>query len=241
MKYLAAFFILTLFYFPSIAQDSTAQVIDKQITYQEIEKHLAVTEEIRFMSNGEKNAFLVSVENTSMKMVTKVWEKYMKDFKGKTKMNKKTKEYLSDNAKLTEMSANTIDIYARFGETGGSKVDCYVWFDLGGSYLNSKDNPEKAQSASNLLGEFARLVAKEEAKDILEAEEKALKSLEQELKKLGKEEESFLKKIADANELIAKMRSNLELNANSQAMKRDEIKAQGKQVDSAKDKVQSFN
>jgi vacuolar-type H+-ATPase subunit I/STV1 len=241
MKYLAAFFILALSYFPSIAQDSTIQVIPKQITDQKIEKHLAVSEEVRFMSKGEKNAFLVSIENTSMKMVTKVWEKYMKDFKGKTKMDKKTKEYFSDNSKLAEISANTVDIYARFGETGGSKIDCYVWYDLGGNYLNSKDNPEKAQSASNMLGEFARLVAKEEAKELLDAEEKVLKALEQDLKKLEKEQESFLKKIEDANELIAKMRSNLELNANSQSMKRDEIKSQGKQVDLAKDKVQSFN
>lgn len=204
-------------------------------------KELDVVEEVRFMSQGEQNAFTLQINRTSLKMVDGVWDKYIRQFKGKTKTNKKTKEIMTDDAKMPEMSANSVDIYARFGESAGNTITAYVWFDLGGMYLNSEANPEKAAYAKNILGEFSRLVYKEEAMVIVDAEEKKLKELNQDLKKLGKEKDSFEKKIADAEELIAKMKANIELNVQQQDDKKVEISDQERQVNKAKAVVQSYN
>lgn len=224
---------------PMIAQMDT--VVQQKMKPQTGE-NVVVDEQIRFMSQGDQNAFSAIMPNTTVKTVESVWDKYVKRFKGKkSSQDRKTKEYFIDDCKISDISSNTIDLYCRFGLSASNSVTMFAWFDLGGIYLNSGDNPEKAAVAKNLITEFARLVAKQEAMDALDIEEKTLKSLDQDLKKLEKEKESYEKKIADANDLIAKMKTNLEENRQLQKDKKVEIKVQEGAVDEAKKVVQKYN
>ena len=57
-----------------------------------------VLEENRTMTKGSANALVVNLPNTSYKEVNKLWSKYLKNFKGKIKYDRKAQEYFSDNA-----------------------------------------------------------------------------------------------------------------------------------------------
>ncbi len=199
-----------------------------------------VTEVQRFMSQGEQNAFTITIYGADLKSTSGYWDKFVKRFKGKTKTDKKTGEIFSDDCKLPEMSQNTVDVYARFTEQSSDEVNVFSWFDLGGAYLSNEDYPEKGAYASNILIEFARYVAKNQAEVMLTMEEKSLKDLERDLEKLERENMSFHKKIEEAKTQIAKMESNIQMNLEEQAAKKDEIETQKAVLNDAKAEVSKY-
>lgn len=77
-----------------------------------------ILEENRSMSKGNANALIVNLPNTSYKQVNKLWNKYLKNFKGKMKYNRKIDEYFSDNAEIKDMSENAVDIISKIYDNG---------------------------------------------------------------------------------------------------------------------------
>ena len=114
---------------------------------------LSVSAQISFnedtvkMSKGENNAFIMELPTDDSKMIKADWVKYMKGFKGKkTKLNKKTGEYFSDNANIKYLSDNTIDVFAK---VKGNTLT--VWYNLGGAYLNSEMHTDKINGVEKML------------------------------------------------------------------------------------------
>ena len=162
----------------------------------------------RSMSNGSQNSYTVMLASSSKKDMEKAWSKFMKEYKGKTKRDKKTDEYLTDNAEISSMSDNTVDVYCRLQDLG-NETQMTVWFDLGGAYVNADAHPEASSTAQNMLMSFAKTVDKKNVEELLKVEEKSQKKLEgemkkngKELKKLEKDIENYKKKIAEAEAKI---------------------------------------
>ncbi len=190
------------------------------------------------MSLGHNNAIMLELDYADASKVLEVFDKYVNDFKAKTKTKKG--ELFADNALIKSIAGNnTIDIYAR-AEKGMNKAVLTVWFDLGGAYLSSRSHPDKYLEAEKWLYEFAKIMVKKGIEDELKAEQKRLSELENDLKNLTREKEklernitSDEKSIKDMENKIAQTKQNIEkskqdiiTNLDQQRNKNDEIEKQ---------------
>jgi len=190
------------------------------------------------MSLGHNNAIMLELDYADANKVLEVFDKYVNDFKAKTKTKKG--ELFADNALIKSIAGNnTIDIYAR-AEKGMNKAVLTVWFDLGGAYLSSRSHPDKYLEAEKWLHEFAKLMVKKGIEDELKAEQKRLSELENDLKNLSREKERLErnitndeKSIKDMENKIAQTKQNIEkskqdiiTNLDQQRNKNDEIEKQ---------------
>lgn len=161
-----------------------------------------LTESVQSMSIGANNSLTLDLPMYDDKFVEKYWKDYLKDFKGKAKKVKRSTELFSDDAEISYMSNNSVDIYSQVKRAGdGSELT--VWFDLGGAFLNSDDHPEAYQGALTFFDGLQNLLKVENIKLELDEEEKNLKDLERELTKLEKLNEKYHKQIEDWKSKIA--------------------------------------
>ncbi len=161
-----------------------------------------LSESEQSMSIGANNALTLDLPMYDDKFVDKHWKDYLKDFKGRAKKVKRSDELFSDDAEISYMSNNTVDIYSLVKKSGdGSELT--VWFDLGGAFLNSDDHPEAYEGALTFFDGFQKLLNVENIKVELDDEEKNLKDLERELTKLEKLNEKYHKQIEDWKSKIA--------------------------------------
>lgn len=198
-----------------------------------------VEEDELAMSKGANNAITITLPGADAKKAATVWKAYSKSFKAKTKKTKGSDEWLSDDARLPDVSDNSVDIYASFDDSGDGSV-ATVWVDLGGAYLSSKEHNSGYGGAVTMLEEYAKEVGKSVAEDQLKMEEKALKTLSKDLDKLKKNNEAYHKKIDDAKKLIAEMESNIKQNLQDQEKKNGEIDTQTEVVKKAGERVREF-
>lgn len=194
-------------------------------------------EEMRANSEGTFNAIVMELPQTSADKVKDVWESFIKDYKGKTKYSKKDAEFFSDNAKVKEMSDNTIDIYAKIEDKKDKGSELMVWFNFGVTYLSQKEFPKQFDVAKKMLDKFSQKLTSDMLEDLLKAEEKTLKNLENELKDIEKSEEKRKKDIEDYKETIKKMEekikeaeSDIKTKVEEKGKKKSEIEDQKKKV-----------
>jgi hypothetical protein len=162
-----------------------------------------VTEETQSMSQGSANSLVVSWPKASEKIVAKNWKSYAKKFKGKLSYDKNQGEYFLDNAELKEMSENQVDVRAKISQNGDG-VQMIVWFNLGVTYLSSKDHAERYPAAETFLRKFDLMIYAELMKEQLKVEEKKKKLMNKELKKIEKAQEKEKKKIEKQQKTIEK-------------------------------------
>lgn len=199
-----------------------------------------IEETEKTMSKGTNAAFFIMIDGTSKGDLEKEWKDFTKDFKAKAKQDRKSKEWLADDAKISSLSDNAVDVYADIRYESKDVSSIYVWFDLGGAFVNSETHAEAATEAEKILQKFVVQVYKHQAEDVLKSEEKALSSLEKDLKKLEKDNQDYHKKIEEAKELIAKMEKNIETNVEDQKKKGVEIDTQKEVVKTAGEHVKDF-
>lgn len=200
-----------------------------------------ISESEQSMSQGVKNAFVLEMPNADEKVVEKTWKKYSKDFKGKTKKDRRSGEHFTDNAIIPSIGGNnSIDVYTKI-EKSGDNVLFTSWYDLGGAYLNSYEHGDEAAEAQKILLAFALDVAKEMTLIEIDNEEKKLKDLNNALKKLEKEKENYEKEIEQAKERIAKAEADIEQNGKDQENAKLLIEDQEKVLDKVKEKLSDLN
>ncbi len=202
------------------------------------QEQLRVMEAPKTMSEGINNSLVIDLWNVDAKTVEKEWKSYTRQFKGKTKREKKMKHWFTDDAKIKTISANTVDIYAWFEENKKNKVTTATfWFNLGGAYVSSQLDPAQYGAAVKFLLDFKNSLDLVEAEDELGLQEKLLKDLEKDLTNLEKDNKDYHKKIEDAQKLIAEMEQKIQKNLQDQESKKVEIDTQRKMVENAKKKV----
>ena len=197
--------------------------------------------ERKTMSEGVYEALVLQVPKLDAKAVGDLWENFTKDFYGaRTKYNRKTKEYFSDDADIAAIGkGNTIDIYTAV-EDKGDGAELSMWIDLGGAYLAASTHADRYLEAEKMLIRFGLEAAKESVRLEIKAQEKALSDLESDLKKLGSDKEGFERDIQKAQEAIARAEEELKANAKSQEDKAAEIKAQEELIEATKRKLKDL-
>ena len=186
------------------------------------------------MSQGVQRGLKVLIPETNKKQVTKSWEKLMKDYDAKTEKVKKEDDYRSLNASIPSISDRPLTAYAVFQETPEG-VYMNVFFDIGGSYLNSETNAEKLDAAKKILTSFAKNTTIAAIEDQIKDENKKLEKLEREQKTLEKNKIGYEKDIKQAKETIQKRQKDIIENAKAQEVK---LKAIGEQRTAA-EKIKS--
>ncbi len=166
-------------------------------------------ESTKAMSQGDKNALSVKLPDTEVKVVEKEWESFIKGYKAKLRKIKKSSEIFADDAKLENISSNTVDVYALVSPRG-EDTELSVWFDLGGVYLNSTSHPDQYNSAKVMLNEFLGKVSKTYIANLLNEEEKKMKDLENVLKDIDKSSANSVKDIEKYKEKISEAEANIE-------------------------------
>lgn len=192
------------------------------------------------MSQGTKNGLSLDIKNVTMKSVEKDWKKFIKDIKKEDdKYDKKSKEYWLIDAKMPTIGGdvNPIDVYIQFSENASNGVNMTAYFDLGGAYLNSKDQPDKAKEAIGWMKKFATQAEQSVMKDKLEDEEDKLKDVEKKLKKLIGNNEDLHKDIENYRAKIKKAESDIETNLKDQDATKKAIEDAKKMVEDAKKRV----
>jgi len=225
-----------LFAFILIASSTFAQTAEKKAI------NLPNIDELeKTMTQGNHNAFVINLDGIPKKDAEKEWKDFTKSIKAKSKQDRKTKLWLSDDAEISSISNNTVDMYADVRYESSTVSSVYVWFDLGGAYLSSATHSEEGVAAKKMLQNFTVSVYQNQAKDVLKQEENTLSDFEKDLKKLEKNNKEYHKKIEEAKELIAKMEKNIEVNIIDQEKKTGEITTQKETVKSASEYVKDFD
>lgn len=197
--------------------------------------------ERKTMSEGIYEATVIQIPGLDKKVVGDLWETFLKDFYGvRTKYNRKTKEYFSDDADIAAVGlGNTVDIYASVEDKGdGSELS--VWYDLGGAYMSVREHSERHLEAEKILLRFGLEAAKEQVRLEIKAQEKDLDGLQGDLKKLENDKDRLEREIEKAQEAIARAEKGLEENAQQQENKNAEIKAQEELIDTTKRKLKNL-
>jgi len=183
---------------------------------------------------GAKNPVLtVIIYEADESTVEKAWKSLMKDYDAKVTTKD---EIFADNAKITDMSTNTVDVYATT-ETKNSTVIFTVAFDLGGAFVSSSTHPDQYKVAEKLVKKFAVDISKEAVETKLEAEKKKQKELEKDLADLVKEKDKLTDAIADYNKKIAEAEKKIETNTTDQAAATKAVDAQTKVVETVQKKL----
>lgn len=187
-----------------------------------------ITEGKSYMSAGTYNSLAMILPEGSAEIAPKEWDKFLKKY-GKTKRDRKTDEYFTDDAEIKEMSDNTIDIYTKFS---GSKIT--VWFDLGGTYLSSTEHPQPYAFAEKILNDFELHLKILLVEEEIQAEEEALEELQEAQEKLVKDKEDLEEDIVEWKAKIAQAEADIKQNILDQAAKNTEIEKQKTVIEKVK-------
>jgi hypothetical protein len=201
----------------------------------------SVREGERVMSQGSKNSLTVDLMKISAKDAEKLWKDYAKQFKGDTKKDKKTDEWFTDNALIAAIGgANTIDMYAKFSESGDITT-LGLWIDLGGAYVDSKGFADKYAEAEKILQNFSLTVQREQTKKQLSDQQDDLKKMDKAEKKLEDKNADLLKDIENWKKKIAQAETDIQTNLKQQEEQKAKIDAQKKLVDEIAKKLNALN
>lgn len=220
---------------------STPSVFFAQMTAKGVESVSLVAESEKGMSQGSKNSLSVTLNKANAKFAEKIWKDFVKQYKGDYKRDKKNDEYFLDNAMVAGVGgANTVDMYMKFTESNDNTV-ATLWIDLGGAYVNSKEFKEKYDEAEKMMLNYALSVTREQTKEQLEDQQKALKKLESDQKSLEKKNTNLHSDIEDYKKKIAKAEEDIKTNVKQQEETKAKIEAQKKLVEDVQKKLNSLN
>lgn len=183
------------------------------------------------MSLGNNNGFILDLPEYDYKFATQVWKDYLKEFRGKTKRVKRSSELFTDDATISYMSSNSVDLYSKI-DRSGSGCALNIWFDLGGAFLDSENHGEAREGVDLFLNGYQKKLKVGQIKNELSGEQKELKSLEGKLAKLQSLNDRYHKEIENWKEKIAANEDKIKTNINDQS---DMENAIGSQKDKVKD------
>jgi DNA-binding helix-hairpin-helix protein with protein kinase domain len=197
------------------------------------QKDIKVEETNAKIADGNNNAYTMIIFEADDKNVEKAWKKLMKDYKAKVNMKK---EIFADDAEISELSSNTVDVYAIVEKTkdGDSKIT--VAFDLGGAFLSSSNHSSQSKAAKSILRKFGVSAAKDAVLEQIKEAEKELKKMEGDKEQLIKDNEDLHKKIEGWEKDIEKAKEDIKENEKAQEEKVKEIENQNALIKTIEEK-----
>ncbi|MFH0894421.1 MAG: hypothetical protein V2A54_08285 [Bacteroidota bacterium] len=195
-----------------------------------------VESEKKDIAGAKRDAFTVVIPEADQSTIEKSWRSLMKKYNGDVS----TKDgVFADNAKISEISENTTDVYART-EKLENGVKLIVVFDLGGAFLTSSMHPAQYKVAEKIIREFSIKAATEAVDDKLKEQEKKFREADENLKDLVKENEKLKSNIESYKKKIEEAEADLKKNGEDQVKAKSAVEAQQKVVDQWKDKKKSI-
>lgn len=195
-----------------------------------------LSEAARTKQGGTYNSFLFELPDVSKGEAEADWKKYMGKFKANPKFDKKAGLWVVNDATMSGLSKNTVDVYARIIEDTNpqKQTSIVVWFDLGGAYVNSQTHPIETDYCRSIMTDYAKKTSQHHAESVTKAEGKQLKDLESALKKLQKDQTEYYKEIEKAKALITEMEEAIKQNEIDQKTRETDIEAQKQTVSDAR-------
>ena len=173
-----------------------------------------IEEMMASMSLGDHNAIILHLPYEA-KFADNIWKDYLKTFKGKSKKVKRSDEVFTDDANISYISSNTVDIYSVI-QSDGDGSELKLWMDLGGGFVDSQNFPDAYEGVKVFLQGYEKQLNVENIKLELKNEESRLKDLERDLSKLERLNEKYHKEIEDWKAKIAENESLIEKNVMEQ-------------------------
>ena len=186
-----------------------------------------VIEKVLPMSAGDKSALEVDLKVDS-KTAEKIWKDYVKPY-GKVDWDRRNKEHVLFNKRISSISTDEISIINKFNNYGNQTKGAF-WIKKGDDYITSADNPEILRQAAEFLREYAFETERHAIRQEINDQEGDLKSLDKDLEKLQKEKENLLKDIEEAKQEIAKKEKEIVENTEKQEDKQKEIESQKEKI-----------
>lgn len=114
-----------------------------------------LTQEVtKAMSKGVQPGIQVFIPNVSEENIMNAIKEVTKSFKGKIRSLKHTDEFFIEGAIINEIAVSPIDLY-QIVEKGNKGYTYTAYFDVGGTFLDSSNNPDKFSYASDLVQRIA--------------------------------------------------------------------------------------
>jgi len=198
-----------------------------------------ISEDEKSMSMGVKNALVLQIPEAKQKFVKKLWKKYLKQFKGKTKRVKKADEMRTSGARIVEIGGSSeVDLVSRVSGTGGGDVELIMWVNMDGDeFLSSYNHPDRYTEAEKILMRFGLEVTREKIKIELKDEENRLKKYNKDHKKLKRNNANYHREITIAQEKIKKAEANIVQNEIEQETMRATIESQKDLIEEVKKRL----
>lgn len=194
------------------------------------------------IGGGRHDAFVTVIYSNSESNVKKGWKTLMKNYD--PEKIKGGKEIMADDAHISSISSNSIDIYAQTNQSGDD-VELIVGFDLGGTFLGG--SATGSNTAKNLVYDFAVNMTTAGIEAEVKAAEKVLATKEKELEKLVKQNDRlhqnidrWRKEIESATAGIEQAEKDLETNKSDQEESNKGIEDQKKAVGEVAEKLKKI-
>jgi hypothetical protein len=215
-------------------------IVSVSFSFLLVAQEIEVKETTEKIANGTNPVLTVMVYEVDQTTVEKAWKNLMKDYDAKVTYKS---EIFADNAKIDDISAYTVDVYAiaQKEDKKESGIKLIVAFDLGGAFLTSSTHPAAYKAAEKIMIKFAVDISKEAVKEKLEAAQKEQKELESDLLNLKKKNDKLHSEIKDYQDKIASDEKDIVTNLKDQddavkaiETKKEAVKAIQKKLDAIK-------
>lgn len=190
----------------------------------------------RYMSKGTNNSYLIELTDVSRDEAVIEWEKFVKPYRGKTKYNRKSQEFVTTDATVPSMGVTTL--YAKIVEekTDPSvKTTVILWFETPNGFAGELGETTLWERGLDVSQRYASITSKAHANNVLDFEQRHLADLEKELKNLRRDRERYQESMRDAETVIEEMRKKLGVNATDIDTREKEITQQREAVRKAED------
>jgi len=160
--------------------------------------------------------FTLQVEGVDDRFVRKVWKNYTRMmFDARTKYDRKQEEYLTEEAQLSNLGSQPVDLTAEIQDYG-STVEFSLLVDQQGDYLSVTENYREVQEVRAIMEDFELEIERELIRHRLDDEEQELRRIDRQLRKLQNAQKRYYYEIEAAEERIARMKAKIEENKTEQ-------------------------
>lgn len=193
------------------------------------------------MSLGGQNGYYIDIDGVEAGFVEDVWNDYLKDNDyGKTKRNKKAKEYYGNEISIPMVSGGEkFSLYAKFLDKKGM-VTVETWADMGGYFVNMDDYPKEAKGMMSFLEDFYLTVKRESFEEEYKQQEKQIKKSNKHLDKLVKKNKGLHDDIEDLKKKIIEKEEAIEKNLVEQEDQRMLITKEETELEKIKEKINNL-
>ena len=197
---------------------------------------IKVSESSESIAGGQHNALSVNILQADKSDIEREWKNLMRKYDAKVR---RVREIFADDAEISEISENTIDVYAYVDDRNEDEPVLIVAFDMGGDFLNSSKHAREFQQAKEILYEFGLEMTKDAIKEELKGAEKDLKQQDRELTRLIRDKERLQDDIENYKQKITDAENDIITNEQDQEKKKQDIELQKQLILEIEEKLKS--